>query len=257
MASMVNLRYRWAEHMRGGKIGVVVHKFGGASLADGAAMRNAIGLVRAAGRPAAVVVSALEGVTDALSEAAGAVGAKAARIRGIAGGLAARHRRCVLAVVPPGPDRKALLAQVGEAFEELALLSRAPDFVRDLSPAARDALLARGEEIAARIFAAGLAASGRAAAWVSPLHLVATDGRFGAASPRLPETDRKVRGVLGPLLAKRVIPVVSGFVGAAPDGRVVTLGRGGSDLTATLLARGLSARAVFLWKDVPGMLTAD
>ena len=70
---MVNLRYRWAKHMRGGKIGVVVHKFGGASLADGAAMRNAIGLVRAAGRPAAVVVSALEGVTDALSEAAGAV----------------------------------------------------------------------------------------------------------------------------------------------------------------------------------------
>ena len=237
---------------------VAVHKFGGASLADAKAIRRAIGLAREAAGPVAVVVSALAGVTDLLSESAGAVeGKRERRIEDIASELSKRHRRCAVAAVPPGSARQDLLARIDRSFEELALLSRAPDFVRDLSPSALDALLARGEEIAARVFAAGLAAAGRPAVFVNPLDFIATDGRFGAASPRLAETDRRVRKVLGPLLARRIVPVVPGFVGAGPDGRVVTLGRGGSDLTATLLARALSARAVFLWKDVPGMLTAD
>lgn len=244
--------------MRGVGIGLTVHKFGGASLADAAAVRHAVSLARGAAGPAVVVVSALAGVTDALGEAAAAVGGgRKARIREIATDLEKRHRRCVLAVVPAGAARQELLARLDDAFEELALLSRAPDFIRDLSPAALDALLARGEEIAARIFAAGLSAAGRRASWVDPLELIATDGRFGGASPRLVDTDRNVRRVLSPILAKRIVPVVPGFTGATPDGRTVTLGRGGSDLTATLIARALSAKAVFLWKDVPGMLTAD
>ncbi len=243
--------------MRGMARGLRVHKFGGASLADARAMRNAVALAARREGPAAVVVSALAGVTDALLEAAGAVGKNAARIEEIAGNLARSHRQAILAVVPAGPIRQELLATVGRAFEELALLSRAPVFVRDLSPAALDALLSRGEEMSARIFAAGLSAAGRPALFVNPLDVIATDGRFGGASPRLAETDRSIRRVLAPILRKGVVPVVAGFYGAAPDGRIVTLGRGGSDLTATLLARALPAKEVFLWKDVPGILTAD
>jgi aspartokinase/homoserine dehydrogenase 1 len=244
--------------MRGRRKGLTVHKFGGASLADGAAMRHAIALARAAEGSAAVVVSALAGVTDALHKAAAAVGqGSEERIRGIAEDLAKRYRACAVAAVPGGPIRVDLLARIDRSFGELALLSRAPDFVRDLSPAALDALLARGEEMAARIFAAGLAEAGKRAVFVNPLELIATDGTFGGASPRLAETDRNARRVLKPLLRKRIVPVVPGFTGSAPDGSVVTLGRGGSDLTATLLARALGAKAVFLWKDVPGMLTAD
>src|SRR5439155_1737140 len=70
-------------------------------------------------------------------------------------------------------------------------------------------------------------------------------------------TARGARRALGPVLARGLVPVVPGFLGAAPDGQVATLGRGGSDLTATLLARVLGAREVSLWKDVPGLLTAD
>ena len=243
--------------MATGRNGLTVHKFGGASLADADAMRHAIALAREAPGQAAVVASALAGVTDLLGEAAAAVGRDAGRIRDIAADLKRRYRTCAQAVVPAGKPRVDLEERIERAFEDLALLSRAPDFVRDLSPAALDALLARGEEIAARIFAAGLTAAGRRAQWVDPLDLIVTDGRFGGASPRLAETDRNIRRVVAPLLAKKLVPVVPGFTGAAPDGRTVTLGRGGSDLTATLLARALSAKAVFLWKDVPGMLTAD
>jgi aspartokinase/homoserine dehydrogenase 1 len=220
-------------------------------------MRNAVAIVRGKDGSVAVVVSALAGVTDALLEAAAAVGRNTGRIEEIAADLARRHRQATLGVVRAGSVRQELLATVGRAFEELALLSRAPVFVRDLSAGALDALLARGEEMSARIFAAGLAAAGRRAVFVDPLDLIATDGRFGGASPRLAETDRNIRRVLAPMLKKGVVPVVAGFYGAAPDGRIVTLGRGGSDLTATLLARALSARAVFLWKDVQGILTAD
>src|SRR5205807_2673169 len=82
----------------------------------------------------------------------------------------------------------------------------------------------------------------------------------GSSCRRAPgwrRTERSARKALRPLLARGTVPVVPGFLGAAPDGQVATLGRGGSDLTATLLARVLGAREVSLWKDVPGLLTAD
>src|SRR5256884_595183 len=93
--------------------------------------------------------------------------------------------------------------------------------------------------------------------FVDALEVVQSDGTFGHASPDLARTDRAARKVLGPLLARGAVPVVPGFLAATPDGQVATLGRGGSDLTATLLGRALGARDVALWKDVPGLLTAD
>jgi aspartokinase/homoserine dehydrogenase 1 len=107
------------------------------------------------------------------------------------------------------------------------------------------------------LFARALAGRRVRARYVDARTLIATDGRFGGASPDLAATDRRVRAALRPLMSRGGVPVVPGFLGEGPDGRVATLGRGGSDLTATLLGRALGARAVWLWKDVPGMLTAD
>jgi aspartokinase/homoserine dehydrogenase 1 len=86
---------------------------------------------------------------------------------------------------------------------------------------------------------------------------VATDGRHGQASPDLALTRRQARRLLLPLIARGTVPVVPGFLGRAPDGGITTLGRGGTDLTATLLGRALNAERVVLWKDVAGILTAD
>jgi aspartokinase len=131
--------------MKKGMEGLIVHKFGGASLADADAMRHAIALAREAAGRVAVVASALAGVTDLLSEA-GPSGRAAGRIRG-AGDLQKRYRKCVDAVVPPGPARRDL-ERVRRAFAARAL-SRAPDFVRDFSPPP-STLLTRGGR-AARI----------------------------------------------------------------------------------------------------------
>ena len=162
-------------------------------------MKNAVALAVRRDGPIVVVVSALARVTDALLEAAAAVGRNAGRIEEIAADLAHRHRAAIRAVVPAGASRQQLLAAADRAFDELALLSRAPVFVRDLSAGVQDALLSRGEEMSARIFAAGLTAAGRPAVFVDPLGLIATDGRFGGASPRLAETDRNIRRILGPI----------------------------------------------------------
>ena len=105
--------------------------------------------------------------------------------------------------------------------------------------------------------AAALDAAGAKAKYVDALDLVHTDSAFGQAAPDFARTDRSVQRTLFPLLARGIIPVVPGFIGATPEGEVATLGRGGSDLTATLLARALGAARVSLWKDVPGLLTAD
>jgi aspartokinase/homoserine dehydrogenase 1 len=233
---------------------LTVQKFGGASLDGGRALARALSLVALGPRPTVVVVSALAGVTDGLlglSRSATRDGAPDSSA------LKRKHLAAARAVLAPGPKRRALFAEIARSFDEVDALARAPLFARDLSPVAVDHLIARGEELAARIFAAGLTARGVACEPVSGREIIATDGRAGGAFPDLAATDRLVRARLRRLLAKGRVPVVPGFVGAAPDGRVVTLGRGGSDLTASLVARALGARAIILWKDVPGFLTAD
>src|SRR5947207_1131629 len=102
--------------------------------------------------------------------------------------------------------------------------------LRELTPRTTDYLAARGERLSARLFAAALDAAGCPAAYVDATEIVQTDGVFGGASPDLRRTERSARKALRPLLARGTVPVVPGFIGAAPDGQVATLGRGGSDL---------------------------
>jgi bifunctional aspartokinase / homoserine dehydrogenase 1 len=235
-----------------------VHKFGGASLGDVGALRNALSIVEKGPRPAVVVVSAFAGVTDSLLSIVRELSrGNDAAVQRAVGELEKKYASAARAVVSSGEERRRLLGAVHDVFAELDALTRAPLILRELSLAAVDRVVAFGEELAARIFAAGLSARGLASEYVSAVDLVATDGRAGQASPDFAETDRRVRSRLRPLLGRDAFPVVPGFIGAGPEGRVTTLGRGGSDLTATLLGRALSARAVFLWKDVPGFLTAD
>src|SRR6266571_1774759 len=236
-----------------------IHKFGGASLADAAAIGHAVGIVRAQRPdPLVVVVSAMSGVTDALLDgAARAARGDAGHVRAMAESLRAQHATAARALVPAGARLEELLRLIDAAFAELEQVAGGLGVLRELTPRTTDYLAARGERLSARLFAAALDAAGCPAAYVDAAEIVQTDGTFGNASPDLRRTERSARTVLRPLLARGVVPVVPGFLGAAPDGQVATLGRGGSDLTATLLARVLGAREVSLWKDVPGLLTAD
>ncbi|MFL5475196.1 MAG: aspartate kinase, partial [Gemmatimonadales bacterium] len=236
-----------------------VHKFGGASLADPPALRHAIQIVvRTRSAPIVVVVSAMAGVTDALLEVSRIAGsADEASVRALIHRLRSRHTEVARAMLPAGRLRSSLSEQIDEAFTELEALAHGLRVLQELTPRTTDSLLSRGERLSARIFAAALEAEGTSAKYVDALEVVHTDASFGQASPDFVRTDRSAQRVLAPLLKRGIIPVVPGFIGATPTGEMATLGRGGSDLTATLLARSLGASRVNLWKDVPGLLTAN
>src|SRR5881396_456776 len=238
---------------------IEIHKFGGASLANGAAIAQAVAIIRAR-RPApmVVVVSAMAGVTDALLDlAAAAIQRGPDGARATVEALCAQHLGAVRALLGPGPRTDELVQTIEHAFAEVEPLAAGLRILRELTPRTTDYLVARGEQLSARIVAAALDCAGCPATYVDAAAVIQTDGTFGNASPDVTLTQRSARKALGPLVARGVVPVVPGFLGAAPDGQVATLGRGGSDLTATLLARVLGAREVSLWKDVPGLLTAD
>lgn len=235
-----------------------VHKFGGASLADSAAVRHAVALLQSRPGPAVVVVSAMAGVTDLLLEAADR--ARAGDVKAAhqaAATLRERHHLAARALVPQAAARAELLAFVDAQIDELETLAKGLSILRELTPRTSDFLVARGERLSARLVTAALGAAGVKTRYVDAAEVVKTDANFGNASPDLDRTDAALRKALKPLLAHGVTPVVTGFIGSAPDGEVTTLGRGGSDLTAALVGRAMAAVRVNLWKDVPGLLTSD
>ncbi len=235
---------------------ITVHKFGGAALADAAAIRTVASILAgdAASRKV-VVASAMLGVTDQLLDIAHrAAGGEEARPIDV---LRERHRATAERLGLVGPDEATLQAQIAETFEELHRWFVEIAQRGELTPAMTDAFLSRGDRIAARILAAALTAGGVPAEFVEATDVVRADGPHGNASPNIEDTARAADEVLRPIIDRGVVPVVPGFVGRSPRGETVTLGRGGSDLTATLLGRVLGARDVILWKDVPGLLTAD
>jgi aspartokinase/homoserine dehydrogenase 1 len=235
-----------------------VWKFGGASLADAEGFRRAVRLIRAHDGPLVVVVSALYKLTDQLldgarhaSEGDAAAGSRAAAL------LLRRHRRLAHELVAPGRARTRLLAEMDQQAREYRELTRAVAALGELSPRVSDAMVARGERLSAGLMAAAISRAGARATAEDALELIATDGHFGNATPDVALSRHRSRRRLRALLERGVVPVIPGFQGTGPDGVLRTLGRGGTDLTATLMARVLSAARVVLWKDVPGILTAD
>jgi aspartokinase/homoserine dehydrogenase 1 len=246
-----------ARTTRGVKPRLEVWKFGGASLADAEAFERAAAFVREHPGPLVVVASAMSGVTDELlggakRAAAGDGGAGAE----MAARFLKRHRAVVEKLLPQGAPRRHVLMELDAFAREYREVCRAVSALGDLSARASDLLAARGERSSCAILAALLTARGRRASKVDAVEVVRTDGHHGGAAPDLAGTRAGARA-LRKLLARGVTPVVTGYIGAAPDGSVTTLGRGGTDLTATLLARVLGAPCAVLWKDVPGILTAD
>ena len=236
-----------------------MHKFGGASLADAGAVRRAVAIVQNhRGESTVVVVSAMAGVTDALVSLAreSATGDERA-VAGLIAQLRTRHIEAGEALLPAGEARTTMLDHIGAAFTELELLTAELRRVRELTLRTNDLVVSYGERLSAQLFARALNACGTNSRYVDALEVIHTDDVFGQASPNFALTDQAAAATLVPLISERVVPVVPGFFGATPGGAIATLGRGGSDLTATLLARAIGARRVSLWKDVPGLLTAD
>src|SRR5688500_13599884 len=240
---------------------MVVQKFGGTSVADPAAIRRLIEIVRTArardGRGPAVVVSAMSGVTDALLGVAAAAGS-ARTDEALTRGEQLRERHLAAAgELVPGAEHAALAAHIGESFDQLAAVVRALGVLREVSPRTLDVVASMGELLSSRLIAAAIVEAGLPGEWVDARRAIVTNDDHTRAAPLMRETTAALRASVMPAIDAGRIPVLGGFVGATAEGHTTTLGRGGSDYSGALVGAGIDAREIQIWTDVDGMLTAD
>ncbi|HXH93821.1 MAG TPA: bifunctional aspartate kinase/homoserine dehydrogenase I [Thermoanaerobaculia bacterium] len=235
-----------------------VFKFGGVAVGNADAIRVALAHVSRAAPGVAVVVSAMNGITDLLLEAGqAALRRDRARCDDAAAQVEARHCELVAELVA-SPDRAtALNAVITESVRELRSMTESIAVLGELTPRAQDALVARGERLVAAIFAIAAIEIGIDAVYVDATEVIQTERRLGTLWPNLLKCERAAKKNVVPLLAARQVVVMPGFIASGPDGSVVTLGRGGSDFSAAILARSIGARALTLFKEVDGLMTAD
>ena len=237
-----------------------VMKFGGTSVGDAACIKRAAQIVAEAAQGSAVVavVSAMSGVTNRLVEAANraAGGDTQAGITLIAA-LRQQHRDALAAVGTTQITRDEVVDQIEKTLAEGQRLLDGTALLRELTPRALDAISSLGERLCAPIFACALAGLGVKSRAIAATELIVTDTFHGGAEPRMDLTSTRCENVLRPLLAESSVPVVTGFIGATAEGVLTTLGRGGSDYSATILGAALGADEVIIWTDVDGVLTAD
>ncbi len=239
----------------------IVMKFGGTSVGDGQRIKNAAGLVFAnatQGHQVVVAVSAMSGVTDALIRAARrAAEGDDQTYRAAQRTLAGQYRVALEYAVADSAARTELRNQITVMLDGFADFCRSIHILGELTPRALDAVASLGERMTAPIFAQALRECGAKAESIEATELIVTDDRFTQASPQMDATREKTSARLLPLLDAGAIPVVTGFIGATRGGVTTTLGRGGSDYSATILGCAIDADEVWIWTDVNGVMTAD
>jgi len=239
---------------------VQVMKFGGTSVGDASCIARATQIVSQAARANAVVtvVSAMSGVTNRLVDAANRAGngdREAGSVLIVK--LRQQHAVALAALVADDARRSDVTGKLDEIFAEGQRLLDGTALLRELTPRALDAISSLGERLCAPIFASALGELGVKSRAVAATELIVTDTFHGGAEPRMDLTRARCEGVLRPLLNEACVPVVTGFIGATPEGVLTTLGRGGSDYSATILGAALGVDEVIIWTDVDGVLTAD
>ena len=227
-------------------------KFGGTSLRDAAAISQAAS-VAAMRRASVIVVSATSGTTNQLVELVQAMFSNdAASVDDILAVLRSKHEK-IAAELGGGEVATA----VDELLKGLEAATAQPHLDVQAYKKLRDTILAYGELLASQLMLAALESLGATAELIDATELIKTDSHFGHATPLIEETAAAVSKLLAPKLGDDIVVVTQGFIGSAPDGSLTTLGRGGGDYSAALLAEALGADSLEIWTDVAGIASSD
>ena len=239
---------------------MIVLKFGGTSVGDADAIRRTASIVasRREKRPI-VVVSALAGVTNDLI----AIGEQAAKghligaVRSVEA-LRARHLQAAETILGSTPECADLSAELSALCDELAHLAEALSTLGDATPRSMDMIASFGEQMSSLLCVAAFTCAGLPATHVDARQVMITDDQFMRAEPQPDAIAEATRAQLLPEVTAGRIPVLGGFIGSVKGkGTTTTLGRGGSDYSASLIGAAIRAEAIEIWTDVDGMLTAD
>ncbi|MBI1278489.1 MAG: aspartate kinase [Anaerolineaceae bacterium] len=240
----------------------LVMKFGGSSIGTTDALTQVLSIVLHESEQwdrLVLVASALEGVTDGLIEAAHLAQMGQQRgYRRIVANLRTRHLALIDELPLGTTERAALHADIDRLlFDMLDLYQGMAQIASKVTNEAVDATIGVGEKLAARIIAALLRQNNLRSVALDTTSLIVTDDVPGNATPNIELTRTQIAENLVPLLERDIVPVVTGFIGATSSGKPTTLGRGGSDYTASVLGVCVNATEIWIWTDVDGMMTAD
>ncbi|MCT8644496.1 lysine-sensitive aspartokinase 3 [Glaesserella parasuis] len=226
-----------------------VAKFGGTSVANFEAMSACANIVTTDANTRVVVLSASAGVTNYLVE--------------LANGCETDRREEILAavrtiqynIIEKLQDPTAVSAEIDALLEHISALALSASLAT--SAALTDELICHGEMMSTKIFTQLLKERNYPAVWVDVREIVATNNHYGKAAPNDEKTQAQSDAILKPLIAEGKVVITQGFIGRDDEGKTTTLGRGGSDYSAALLAEVLNANDVLIWTDVPGIYTTD
>jgi aspartate kinase len=236
-------------------------KFGGSSVASAERIKNVADRVKGSGKGHQVVVvcSAMGDMTDELlALCADASKGLEKPVEERLASIREMHLAALAATVGEKSVRRQVLGVLNVTLSQLEKLARGSTVLGELTPRSRDAILSCGERLSNPIVWGALLERGMDSLYMTGGEAgIMTDDRFGDASPLMEVTKYQVKEKLSPLLSEGKTPVVTGYTGATQSGDTTTLGRGGSDLTATVIASAIDADEVWIWSDVDGLMTAD
>ena len=239
----------------------LVMKFGGTSVGTTEAIESAAKIVannRKDWKNIIVITSALSGVTNLLLESA----EKASQGDTIfyahaIGELRVKHYLILEKLVPDIEIKNKVMQEINSLIADFSYLCQAISVIGEASPRAMDAVSGLGERMSVRVLSAVLESMDVDAKYIEATSLIITDDHFQNASPDMEATKRKTNDVLEDLLDNGIVPVITGFISATPEGVTTTLGRGGSDYSAAIIGKALNADEVWIWTDVDGVMTVD
>lgn len=236
---------------------VHVFKFGGTSVATAERIRSVVHIIarKPRGVRRIVVVSALGGVTNMLLEGITMALRRSQETVRLIDELRSRHTEVARELVA-GEERQAILLKLNRLWHDLSELLDGVALLRECSPRSRDVIISMGERASAPLIAAAFRAEGLNAEALDADEFVRTDELYGEATVDFPVTNRLIQSAFAQIPTDNVT-IVTGFVGSTDRGIITTLGRSGSDYTATILAGALGAERVEIWTDVDGVLSAD
>lgn len=230
-----------------------VMKFGGSSVADASRIRDVIEIIVShhSRERVCAVFSAMKGVTDQLIDASAHAASGVREYTILVQQI--RDRYTAAATDLCAADAAEVIEQLNSLADQLGSLLRGVELVRECSPRTLDLVLGFGERMNCTLIAAAMRAKDIPARYVDAREMIVTDATHGHATVDQATSAKRIKEVL----AGDDLPVVTGFIAATPDGVTTTLGRNGSDYTASIVGAGAGASAIEIWTDVDGVYSAD
>lgn len=240
---------------------MIVMKFGGTSVGSAERFRGVLDIVKRIDKGSGdtvVVLSAMSGVTNALIAAANkAVNRDLKGALSILVEVTDKHVEAIESLFMKSGHSMNLLKEIQAYSNELEILFKGISYLGELSKRSMDAVSGMGELLSSKILAAYAQSQGVDVTWMDARSFVVTDNNFGKANPLWDKIEAKAKQLVVPELKAKRIVITQGFIGATEDGASTTLGRGGSDFSASIIGVALHADEIQIWTDVDGMMTAD